>query len=664
MAGVAPVIPKFQFCNALGVPMVGGGVQVYLAGTVTPSNTWQNSDLSTLNTNPIVLDSRGECVMWLDSALTYKFVVSNSLGVEQFTVDNVSGATNSGAVISFIQAGTGAVSRSAQDKMRDFLTPEDFGAEGDGTTDDYSAMLAAFVASAAQNKPVDLRGKTYLIGTALALTSAHNNLKVVGHGGTLKKGFNGTLMTLTDTANFAAWDIKFEGQHGTYTGKGVVFSGSSSVYPSLFGCEWSAFTDTALEFGADAGHGAAIIGCWHNLGSGQTDPRVVHMTGTDTGAAIRRIVGCSFEGYIQLAAAQDVYITSSQFTRTETDATCSNIFIQGCRWGNAGSAMTLSGYCLVTGNSYSGDVTLTANFSGSYVGNVQTSGTFTNSSTAGNALVVHHELSAAYENIGRHRLRAVSTAALIASWRTASGGDASQTFTPGGAAPHQRFATTLTAERTVTLSDTAIDGDVCLVSRPAGGDFYLKVARANAFVLTSLLQNDWGYFQYDGSNWNQIAGGTLTGGVKTITRNTAVGNVGAGEDDLISVTTFAAAIGIGLGDAYSVPRGIRIHAWGTYANNANAKAVKLYFGGTAILTFDLTISQSGNWDISAEVSSVANNSQKYASRLLQSGTATGMDVEVGTLAITDSAAITIKCTGTATSNDDIVQEGLTVSFVS
>ena len=47
MSGAVPLIPKFQF-SANGAPMVNGSVGVYLAGTVTPSNTWQDEARLTL----------------------------------------------------------------------------------------------------------------------------------------------------------------------------------------------------------------------------------------------------------------------------------------------------------------------------------------------------------------------------------------------------------------------------------------------------------------------------------------------------------------------------------------------------------------------------------------------------------------------------------------
>jgi hypothetical protein len=125
MTGVVAVIPKKQFLSATGVPLVDGTVTVYLAGTVTPTNTWQDADLSVLNTNPIELDARGECLLWLDQALTYKFVLKNAAGVEQWTVDDVPGA-NSLSTITFLQAGTGAVTRTALEKAREWVSVTDF----------------------------------------------------------------------------------------------------------------------------------------------------------------------------------------------------------------------------------------------------------------------------------------------------------------------------------------------------------------------------------------------------------------------------------------------------------------------------------------------------------------------------------------------------------
>lgn len=122
MTGVIATIPRYQFSNSLGVPLVNGTVTVYLAGSTTPTNTWQDQAQTTLNTNPVTLDSRGECVLWLDPTISYKFLLKDSGGSTQWTTDNISGAgsaantlrtdlaASSGAsLISWIRAVAGAV---------------------------------------------------------------------------------------------------------------------------------------------------------------------------------------------------------------------------------------------------------------------------------------------------------------------------------------------------------------------------------------------------------------------------------------------------------------------------------------------------------------------------------------------------------------------------
>lgn len=125
MTSVIAVIPKIQFSSATGAPLANGTLTTYLAGTTTPTPTWQDQALTILNTNPVQLDSRGECILWLDSTVVYKFVLKNAAGVTQWTQDNITN-TGSGANISFIQAGTGAVATTVQAKLREIVTVTDF----------------------------------------------------------------------------------------------------------------------------------------------------------------------------------------------------------------------------------------------------------------------------------------------------------------------------------------------------------------------------------------------------------------------------------------------------------------------------------------------------------------------------------------------------------
>jgi hypothetical protein len=92
MAVITPTA-KAQFIDAAGIPLAGGFVYTYAAGTTTPQTTYTDSTGATANSNPIVLDSRGEANIWLGSA-TYKFKLTDSNGTEIWTVDNISAPTS------------------------------------------------------------------------------------------------------------------------------------------------------------------------------------------------------------------------------------------------------------------------------------------------------------------------------------------------------------------------------------------------------------------------------------------------------------------------------------------------------------------------------------------------------------------------------------------
>lgn len=81
--------PKLRFTDDDGAPLVDGELYTYEAGTTTPLATYTDRTGSTPNTNPVILDSRGEADVWLASDL-YKFVLKDSLGNTIWTVDNIS----------------------------------------------------------------------------------------------------------------------------------------------------------------------------------------------------------------------------------------------------------------------------------------------------------------------------------------------------------------------------------------------------------------------------------------------------------------------------------------------------------------------------------------------------------------------------------------------
>lgn len=69
--------PVLHFEDGNGHPLAGGWLCTYLAGTNTPVATFRNGS-GTLNPTQIQLDSRGECEVWLDAAIRYKFALYDS----------------------------------------------------------------------------------------------------------------------------------------------------------------------------------------------------------------------------------------------------------------------------------------------------------------------------------------------------------------------------------------------------------------------------------------------------------------------------------------------------------------------------------------------------------------------------------------------------------
>jgi hypothetical protein len=82
--------PVLRFYDNNNVPLVGGKVYTYFAGGNTLVQTYQNPTGTTTNTNPIILDSRGECLIYLQPGISYKFTVQDSSGSLIRTTDNIS----------------------------------------------------------------------------------------------------------------------------------------------------------------------------------------------------------------------------------------------------------------------------------------------------------------------------------------------------------------------------------------------------------------------------------------------------------------------------------------------------------------------------------------------------------------------------------------------
>jgi hypothetical protein len=170
---------KQQFFSNTGVPLVGGKVYTYDAGTLNPRVTYSDAAGTVPNANPIILDARGEATVFWSGA--YKVVLKDALDNVLWSQDNVSdagavlassiAASGGAALMGFIQAGAGTGLRTVQAKLRDTISILDFFANGvngamvdpTGALDSTAGIQAAVTAAA---------GKELLVPTGTYLMSA------------------------------------------------------------------------------------------------------------------------------------------------------------------------------------------------------------------------------------------------------------------------------------------------------------------------------------------------------------------------------------------------------------------------------------------------------------------------------------------------------------
>jgi hypothetical protein len=229
---------KFRAVNDDNTPLVGGLLYTYVSTTTTPKATYVDAGLVTPNTNPVVLDARGEANVWLGTG-PYTMTLKRSDGTTVWSQDGVedpsdaatsvnttlrsdlasqSDGTKGAGLSGFSHANTyaaGTVGLALQGYINVKNAP--YNAKGDGATDD----TAAFSAALATGKDIYVPDGTYLITSSLTMSTTQQRL--VGAG---------RLAVLQFTMTVANPALIFSGSSGRQWVSGLTLNASNC--PKLF----------------------------------------------------------------------------------------------------------------------------------------------------------------------------------------------------------------------------------------------------------------------------------------------------------------------------------------------------------------------------------------------------------------------------------------------
>jgi hypothetical protein len=86
--------PVFKAFDNNGAPLASGKLFTYAAGTTTKLATYTDSTGGTPNTNPVILNARGEANVWVPPNVAYKYVLAPSTDSDPptspfWTIDNI-----------------------------------------------------------------------------------------------------------------------------------------------------------------------------------------------------------------------------------------------------------------------------------------------------------------------------------------------------------------------------------------------------------------------------------------------------------------------------------------------------------------------------------------------------------------------------------------------
>jgi hypothetical protein len=176
--------------------------------------------------------------------------------------------------------------------VKDVRSIKDFGAKGDGFTDDAAAFSAAFAVGGG----IIIPAGTYCIGSALSIPSGVTLLGVARSSAILKRAFTGNLFTAFG-AGSSFYNLTVDGDTATWgAGDGIQVLGGA--YDQLMvNTTVKNFSEACMRFAKNGGSEFTAIGCrFQTTGTQGVQAAVCGPSTPDDNATPRKFYACSSGG--------------------------------------------------------------------------------------------------------------------------------------------------------------------------------------------------------------------------------------------------------------------------------------------------------------------------------------------------------------------------------
>jgi len=182
--------------------------------------SWTEADANFINLNTDKVET--------SILANYSTTVETDASIAAALAVHINDASNAhvSSAIGYLPAGTGAVATDVQTKLREFVSVKDFGAVGDGATDDTAALQAAL--GAAEGKSLDLLNQNYLISAPLTANFALPT-RVINGSITFSASSSGEFaLKVRTTSDFDVENLRINGNNNV--AKGL------HIHPNATGC--------------------------------------------------------------------------------------------------------------------------------------------------------------------------------------------------------------------------------------------------------------------------------------------------------------------------------------------------------------------------------------------------------------------------------------------